>query len=129
MGDVRPIGPVDVSVPSDPSLSRVLRLAASGVASLAGFSVDDVEDITIAVSEVFIALIEHGSGERVAVEFAVDGHVFTVRGRTVADQFDIEHPDLLLCRAVLADVCTDHGILFVDDHAHIWASIGHATIG
>lgn len=129
MDELTPVGPVDVSVPSNPSLSRVLRLAASGVASLAGFSVDEIEDITIAVSEVFIALIEHGAGERVAVEFAVDERAFNVRGRTFVDRFDIDHPDLSLCRTVLAYVCTDHGIELVDDHAHIWASVGHATVG
>ncbi len=129
MAELTPIGPVDVSVPPDPSMSRVVRLAASGVASLAGFSVDEVEDITIAVSEVFIALIEHGDGDRVALEFVVDQSAFNVRGRTLVEKFDIEHPDLVLCRTVLAGVCTDHGIYLVDDHAHIWASVRHAAVG
>ena len=55
-------GPILLRFPAEPSLSRVLRLAAAGLASLGNFTVDHIEDIKIAVSEVLIALIEHGSG-------------------------------------------------------------------
>ena len=124
----RLIGPVKIQVPPDPSLSRVLRLAASGMASLAEFTVDEIEDIKVAVSEVLIALIEHGEGNSVEVEFAVEDHTFNVRGRTAVDDFDTEHSDLILCRTVLSEVCASHGIEVVDNHAHIWAAVTHATI-
>ena len=62
------VGPVRLSVPPEPSMSRVARLAASGLASLAGCTVDEIEDIKIAVSEVLIALIEHGDGARVDLD-------------------------------------------------------------
>lgn len=122
------IGPVEIQVPPDPSLSRVLRLAASGMASLAGFTVDEIEDIKIAVSEVLIALIEHGGGQSVEVRFVVDERSFNVRGQTAVDHFDTEHLDLVLCRTVLAEVCASHGIDLVDNQAHIWAAVTHATI-
>lgn len=122
------IGPIEIRVPPDPSLSRVLRLAASGMASLAGFTVDEIEDIKIAVSEVLIALIEHGGGQSVEVRFAVDDQSFNVRGQTAVDRFDTEHPDLVLCRTVLSEVCASHGIDLVDSQAHIWAAVTHATI-
>lgn len=117
------LGPVQLRLPAEPSLSRVLRLAASGMASLTGFSVDEIEDIKIAVSEVLIALIEHGAGEPVDVEFVVDEHAFTVRGRTDIASFDVDHPDLVLCRTVLAGVCAEHGIDLVDSQAQIWAAV------
>ncbi|MEO8363907.1 MAG: ATP-binding protein [Ilumatobacteraceae bacterium] len=122
------IGPVEIRVPPDPSLSRVLRLAASGMASLAGFTIDEIEDIKIAVSEVLLALIEHGSGNPVEVQFESDDHSFKLRGRSFADNFDIEHPDLVLCRSVLAGVCDSHTIDHVDNQAHIWAEVTHKTI-
>lgn len=128
MAEPRPIGPVEIRVPPDPSLSRVLRLAASGMASLAGFSVDEIEDIKIAVSEVLIALIEHGGGESVDMLFTVDDRSFNVRGRTVVDNFNTEHPDLILCRTVLAEVSSSHSIDLVHNQAHIWATVTHATI-
>lgn len=122
------IGPILLRLPPDPALSRVLRLAASGIAAMAGFTVDETEDIKIAVSEVLLALIEHGGGKPIEVQFAVEDHSFTVRGRTAIDAFDAEHPDLILCRRVLAGVCTEHGIELVDDHAQIWAAVAHASI-
>ncbi len=95
---------------------------------MAGFTVDETEDIKIAVSEVLLALIEHGGGKPIEVELTVEQQSFTVRGRTAIDGFDAEHPDLVLCRRVLAGVCTEHGIELVDDHAQIWAAVAHASI-
>ncbi len=122
------VGPVFLRLPPDPTLSRVLRLAASGIAGMAGFTVDEIEDIRIAVSEVLLALIEHGGGQSIEIEFAVKAQEFTVRGQTVIDNFDVEHPDLILCRTVLAGVCTEHGIELVADRAQIWAAVTHASI-
>ncbi len=122
------IGPVVIRLPPDPALSRVLRLAAAGIAAMGGFTVDEIDDIKIAVSEVLLALIEHGDGKQVEVQYAVEDGSFTVRGRTAIDDFDSDHPDLLLCRTVLAGVCTSHGIELVDDHAQIWAAVAHASI-
>ena len=96
---------------------------------MAGFTVDQIDDIKIAVSEVLLALIEHGGGQEIEVEFAIEQHSFTVRGHTaVTSSFDAEHPDLLLCRTVLAGVCTAHGIEMVDHQAHIWAAVAYASI-
>jgi hypothetical protein len=128
VSDLDAIGPIEIRVPPDPALSRVLRLAASGVASLAGFTVDEIENIKIAVSEVLIALIEHGSGAPVDMQFSVRATSFDVRGRTVVEAFDINHPDLNLCRIVLAEVCAGHQIDQVNDEVHISAAVLHETI-
>ena len=120
---IRTLGPVQLRVPAEPSLSRVLRLAASGLASLTDFSVDEIEDIKIAVSEVLIALIEHGDLQPVEIEFRVDDAGFVVRGRTAVTEFLVDHPDLVLCRTVLAGVCAEHAIDLVDGHAEIRAVV------
>ena len=119
----RTMGPVHLRVPAEPSLSRVLRLAASGLASLTDFDVDEIEDIKIAVSEVLIALIEHGDLQPVEIEFTVDQTGFVVRGRTAVSEFNVSHPDLVLCRTVLAGVCAEHAIDHVDGHAEIRAVV------
>ena len=128
MTETRVIGPVDLRVPPDPFLSRVVRLAASGMASLAGFSIDEIEDIKIAVSEILIALIEHGGGEPVDVQFTVDDRAFEVRGHTAVEHFDASHADLVLCRTVLTEVCSSHDIYVLEDQAHIWAAVAHVHI-
>ena len=128
MTETQVIGPVEIRVPSDPFLSRVVRLAASGMASLGGFTIDEIEDIKIAVSEVLIALIEHGDGLPVDVQFTVDDRSFEVRARTAVENFDTDHPDLILCRTVLSEVCSSHDIYILENQAHIWAAVAHTTI-
>ncbi|MEP7202255.1 MAG: hypothetical protein ABI894_06570 [Ilumatobacteraceae bacterium] len=132
MSELATIGPVLLRLPPDPTLSRVLRLAASGIAVMAGFTVDEIDDVKIAVSEVLLALIEHGAGESIEVEFSVateaQAQSFMVRGNTSTNTFDVDHPDLLLCRTVLASVCSEHGIDLVDHQANIWAAVAHASI-
>jgi hypothetical protein len=119
------VGPVIVRLPPDPALSRVLRLACSGIAAIGDFTVDEIDDIKIAVSEVLLALIEHGAGQLIEVEFAVEEDAFVVRAHTHIESFDTDHPDLALCRTVLAGVCSSHGIELIDDEAHIWAAVAH----
>lgn len=121
------VGPIRLELPPEPALSRVARLAASGVASLAGFSVDEIEDIKVAVSEVMVALIEHGAHQPIAVVFDVVESRFTIRGATPIAEFDIDHPDLVLCRTVLTAVCADHGIELAEGNAEIWASVEQST--
>jgi len=118
------LGPIDLRLPADPSMSRVLRLAASGVASLSGFTVEEIEEIKLAVSEVLIALVEHGVGDHVDVRFVASSDEFTVHGSTRATSAVDEHaPDLALCRAVLTDVCTEHSLTIDDEAVRIAATL------
>ena len=119
------LGPVQIRVPAEPALSRVLRLAASGLVAMAEFSIDEIEDVKIAVSEVLIALVEHGDGLPVDLRFDIVGDVFTVHGSTTVTTFDASHPDLALCRTVLASVSADHGIEVANGDASIWATVQH----
>lgn len=101
--------PIDLRLPPDPAMSKVLRLAASGVGSLCGFTIREIEEIKLAVSEVLIALIEHGAGEPVDIRFLASMQEFQVHGSTtIGPEFDLDHPDLALCRVVLDGVCTEH---------------------
>lgn len=116
--------PIDLRLPPDPAMSKVLRLAASGVASLCGFTVREIEEIKLAVSEVMIALVEHGSGDPVEVSFQVSMQEFVVQGRTsIGPEFDIDHPDLALCRVVLDGVCTEHSVAVAGTDVRITATL------
>jgi serine/threonine-protein kinase RsbW len=50
---------VEICIPSDTEFVRVVRLAVSGVASRLSFSVDDIEDIKLAVAEACNNAIQH----------------------------------------------------------------------
>jgi hypothetical protein len=128
VSDEYSLGPIEIRLPPDPALSRVLRLAASGVASLANYTVDEIDDIKIAVSEVLIALIEHGAGAPVDIQFDATVESFRILGRTATDDFDTANPDLVLCRRVLEGVGAEHGVELNDGKAEIWATIRHLSI-
>src|ERR687897_882711 len=50
--------PVRLFLPAEPGSVRIARLVAAGVATDAGLSIDDAEDLRIAVSELVALLIE-----------------------------------------------------------------------
>ncbi len=104
-------------------MSRVARLTATGVVSMAGFTIDEIDDINVIVSEVMVALVEHGAQGTIVVTIDVTDGCFTVRGATELNDFDLEHPDLVLCRTVLAAVSTSHGIGREGTRAEIWATL------
>ncbi len=120
------IGPIALSLPPDPALARVVRLTAGGLVSMADFSVEELEDAKIALSEVLIALIEHGDGGTVQLELSLDSDGFVMHGHTPATDVDLDDPDLLLCRTVLAGVCSAHHIDVREGLVHISATVARA---
>jgi hypothetical protein len=104
------IGPVHLSVPADPAMSRIARLTASGVASLAGCTLEELQNVKIAVSEVLIILIERGDGNRIDLEFQIMPVCFRLTARCEIPNFEPDHPSLALCRAVLEDVSHDYSV-------------------
>jgi anti-sigma regulatory factor (Ser/Thr protein kinase) len=54
--DTRP--PVQLTAPAEPGSARLARILASGVAADAGLSIDDTEDLRIAVSELVALLVD-----------------------------------------------------------------------
>jgi hypothetical protein len=50
--------PVQLSAPAERSSARLARLVASGVGAGAGLSIDDTEDLRIAVSELVALLVD-----------------------------------------------------------------------
>lgn len=117
------IGPVELRIPPDPKLSRVVRLAASALASMGGFDVALIDDVKLAVSEVVLALIERGSGNDVNLALTLDGLAFHVHGSTMTDTFVVAHPDLGLCRSVLSGITVSHEIVYADGAAQIRAEL------
>jgi len=50
---------VELRIPPDPKYIAVVRLTVAGVASRAGMSVDDVDDLKVAVCETYTNVIDH----------------------------------------------------------------------
>jgi Histidine kinase-like ATPase domain len=86
--------PVQLTAPAERSSVRLARLVASGVGAEAGLSIDDTEDLRIAVSEL-VALLVDGVEDpqrsirvtylRAPGEVTVEGHAEAGQGTSAAD--------------------------------------------
>ncbi len=77
-----PRRPVQLTAPAERSSVRLARLVAAGVGAEAGLSVDDTEDLRIAVSEL-VALLVDGSddpGQSIVVTYRARSGEVTVDG-------------------------------------------------
>ena len=105
-------------LPADPRLLRVLRLVASGVASLGEFDLAAVEEVRVAVDELGSTLIGVSAGAPIEITFELTGNRFCVEGRTtLGDGADLE-----------VDPLTDR-ILDVVATSHAWTTDGGVAHG
>lgn len=96
-------------LPPDPRLLRVLRLVASGVASLGEFDLAAVEEVRVAVDELGSTLIAASTGAPIEITIELTDTTFCVDGRTsLGDGADLE-----------VDPLTDR-ILDVVATSHVW---------
>ena len=98
---------LEIVVPADPRLLRVLRLVASGVASLGSLSLDGVEEVRVAVDELGATLIGASGGAPVTVRFELDATTLCVEGSTELDGSSPLEVDPLTDR-ILDAVATSH---------------------
>jgi len=120
---VRRYGPIELQLPADPDLVSAIRLTASGIAAAGRCTIAEIEDVKLAVSEVLLALIEHGSGRLVSVSLDLSDCTFAIEGSTPTRTFDRNHPDLALCETVLGEVCAHHSIDLVGSELRIAADL------
>jgi hypothetical protein len=69
-------------VPPDPQLLRIVRLVASGIASLTQLGVDAVEQVRVAADELVSTLMEASSGEPVVLDLAVTDGTLRISAST-----------------------------------------------
>jgi len=114
--DVRP-AVVELRIPAVPEFVGVARLAAAGIASRMDFSIEDIEDLKLAVAEACNCCIQNGgSGDvRIGCELHADRIVIAVerageRGSPAAapaaggDDGDLGGLGVFLIRALMDDV-------------------------
>lgn len=104
-------GTIELTIPADPRLLRLVRLVASGLASTAGFDVDELDDLRIAVDEAVTALLEGGDGSSLPIHFRVDGREVAMTGSTPASSSDpLDAARLEISTQILAAVCDEHDL-------------------
>ena len=78
------LGPThfELSLPPDPRLLRILRLVASGLASLGQFDLSAVEEVRVAIDELGSTLIAASAGGPVAFKLELTATALRVEGTT-----------------------------------------------
>ncbi|HEY7874127.1 MAG TPA: hypothetical protein VIG64_03285 [Actinomycetota bacterium] len=72
---------VSIRIPASPVYLQVVRLIAAGLASRLGFTIDDIEDLKIAVDELSAYLTgAQGREGTLEIAFAVDGDRIDITG-------------------------------------------------
>jgi serine/threonine-protein kinase RsbW len=103
---------IELSVPLRPEYAAQLRLLVASVGSEAGFTVDELDDLRLAVSEVFTLLLQDADVDRTAravLQVTIDdpGVTMTV-GRTGA----AEVPEIdALATTILTAVVDDFSVV------------------
>jgi hypothetical protein len=110
---------VRLSVPGSLEYVRVVRLTAAAVAAHAGFDVEEIEDLRVAVDELASVVIEAGSGAEITFMFSNFGGTFVLEG-SAAVVSDVAIDDL--SRQILTVVVDDFEIDVIDGVARFRAT-------
>lgn len=60
---------IKMEIPANPDYVSILRLTTSGIANKLGFSMDDIEDMKVAVSEACTNAVKHSEDNKVNITF------------------------------------------------------------
>lgn len=98
---------VELVLPPDPQMLRIVRLVASGLASIADLDLDGVEEVRVAADELVSTLIEASAGGVVNVRLTVSADRLRIEASTaVGDGAPLKVDPMVV--KVLDAVATEH---------------------
>jgi serine/threonine-protein kinase RsbW len=104
---------VDLTIPADPSMVSVLRTVTATLASRRDFTIEEIDDLRIAVDEACALVLPHVAADaRLAASFSGTGEsiVIEVKVRPVIDSQGIDQSGFawLVLSALADEVSTRH---------------------
>lgn len=114
---------ITVTIPADPAYVGLLRYACAHVAATADLTLEQIEDLRIAVSEAATLLIAHS--EQLTCTFTPLEHEVKVQCSAMTDEaISIDHDDLAwLLLSSLAEATP------IQDHSHVTIELVKARNG
>ncbi len=109
-------GEVRLEVPASPEFLRVARMMAAGVASRLGFTLEEVDDLRIAIDELCFSLVgRNGRPGTVALRYVMSPEGLAVEGTgrfadRAGDEPRLSPMSLQILRAVTDDCRVDAGV-------------------
>jgi hypothetical protein len=110
---------VRLQIPAQSRVVRAARLVASGLTSAAGFDVDDVDDMRIAVDELCAVLFELGTGDVVNITFTTHPGEIEVFGETTANTDGGDRSRFALSVQILDAACDEFSWTVADGTAQV----------
>jgi serine/threonine-protein kinase RsbW len=84
----------EVIVPLRTRYASTVRMIAASLGAEAGFTVDEIDDLRLALDEVFSLLAERHVGDRVRTRFRLDGHQLVAGLTLESGPVDVEPDEL-----------------------------------
>lgn len=107
-----------LTVPALPEFLRVVRVTASGLSSRLGFSIDDVDDLRLALDELCFTLIGKGSDDAsLTLRYEVTDEQLQISGSTPANETNKNETNK--ADSGLADFSRQILTALVDEH-RVW---------
>lgn len=88
---------IKMEMNANPDYVGIIRLTTSGIANKIGFSVDDIEDLKVAVSEACTNAIKHGNDDAFYITFNIltNGIIIEIEDKGKGyDIKSVQQPDL-----------------------------------
>jgi serine/threonine-protein kinase RsbW len=102
-------GPIVLTLPADSRMARIARLTATALGSMAGFSVDDSDDLRIGVDELVVMMVEGGGGAELTMRFEVTDSEVRVSAETGAGS-DSDPERFVLSEQILGVVADTYSV-------------------
>lgn len=117
--------PVELIIPVQPDLFVLARLTAATVASRAGFDVEEVEDLRLAVDELCVSIVDGSDSGRLSLTFlsgAGSVEVVCVLDGPVAVQAPVDdgYVEHNLSVRILDALVDEHGEGMDDGKRRVW---------
>lgn len=117
--------PVELTIPVESDLVVLARLTAATVASRAGFNVEEVEDLRLAVDELCVSIVNGSGAGRLNLTFlSGDGSVEVIcvldGPISAAAQTDDDYGEHDLSVRILDALVDEHGEEFGDGRRRVW---------
>ena len=98
-----------LTLPADSRMARIARLTATALGSMAGFSVDDSDDLRIGVDELVVMMVEGGDGADLTMRFEVTDSEVHVSAQTPASM-DGDPERFVLSEQILGVVADTYSV-------------------
>lgn len=88
---------IKMEITSNPEYVGIIRLTTSGIANKIGFSIDDIEDMKVAVSEACTNAIKHSNDDIFYITYTMLQNGLTIEISDKGEGYNIENipqPDL-----------------------------------